>query len=84
MADKRAAALLSGPKLEDEGSESNQHEGPRKTEERPKSGIYHSSPNSIIAVTIHDVDENGVKPVDLCPGHQHHSDIGDAKKLGVA
>ena len=31
MAVKRAAALLSNPKLEDEGSEStNQHEGPKK------------------------------------------------------
>jgi hypothetical protein len=31
MAVKRAAALLSNPKLEDKGSEStNQHEGPRK------------------------------------------------------
>ena len=31
MAVKRAGALLSGPKLEDEGSEStDQHEGPKK------------------------------------------------------
>ena len=34
MAVKRAGALLSDPKLEDEGSEStNQHEGPRKNDE---------------------------------------------------
>jgi hypothetical protein len=38
MADKRAAALLSDPKLEDEGSESNQHEGPRTNRREASKG----------------------------------------------
>jgi hypothetical protein len=38
MADKRAAALLSDPNLEDEGSESNQHEGPRTNQTEASKG----------------------------------------------
>jgi hypothetical protein len=38
MADKRAAALLSDPKLEDEESKSNQHEGPRTNQREASKG----------------------------------------------